>query len=746
MTDIAANLTTTAQADEGIAFAGEIETSGDEDWIAVTLEAGETYAIVLRGQPSGNGTLEDPFITGFYDADGNDLGLSDDDGAGNRESQLVFTPEVSGTYYVVAGAWSTNTGTYRLSYGDYVPAPQTADSDVPIEQYEISGVQNVDSLLTLVRFKDLIEDGVTIVTYSIPTTGSVYSADGYSPDKADSEPYNDISYLTQSEVVLFEDALNQISSFANIEFERVEDNSTSAGTIRPAWTGIEGENAAAWAYTPFSAPQSGDVWFLSENLETGGDGSYFLAVLLHELGHAVGLKHPFEEDGSGVVIQDEYDGLEYTVMSYTTSVESDAVQSLSYYPTTYMYYDILALRYIYGDVDTAPENTTYVWENGQTYYETIWDTGGRDTYDASSQTSNVHLDLQPGSWSNVGSTIQMYGAAGNVVGTKTETVFTPPEVTIEKAIGGSGDDTLTGNAAANVLIGNAGDDKILGGQGADTLRGNAGDDTVRGGDGSDVVWAGADDRGDDNVDGGAGADSIAGGLGDDFLVGGAGADVIYGGEGDDTLHGGDFGVAVDVIDTSQNRLWSGAGDDVITGAGGHDAIGAGSGDDIISAGAGNDTVFGGEEGDDRVNGGTGDDALFGGSGKDSLAGDGGADEIYGGSDDDSVLGGEGEDTLYGGAGADTLNGGSGNDILRPGDGDDLLIFQAGSGDDIVYGFSLEDDQLDLSETTTDFSGLDGVQAASTETADGLLIDLGADASVLLIGLTVADLATASIAY
>lgn len=744
MTDIAANLTTTAQADEGIAFVGEIETSGDQDWIAVTLEAGETYAIFLRGQPSGNGSLEDPFITGLYDADGNDLGLSDDDGAGNRESQLVFTPEESGTYYVVAGAWSNSTGTYTLSYGDYVPVPQTADSDVPIEEYDISGAQNVDSLLTLVRFKDLIVDGVTTVTYSIPTTGSVYSTEGYSPDEADSEPYNDISYLTESEVALFEDALNQISSFANIEFERVEDNSTSAGTIRPAWTGIEDEDAAAWAYTPFSAPQSGDVWFLSEKLETGGEGSYFHAVLIHELGHAVGLKHPFEEDGSGVVIQDEYDGLEYTVMSYTASVESDAVQSLSYYPTTYMYYDILALRYIYGEVDTALGNTAYVWERGQTYYETVWDTGGRDTYDASSQTNDVHLDLQPGSWSNVGSTIQMYGGTGNVVGTKTETVYTPPEVTIERAIGGSGDDTLTGNAVANVLVGNAGDDKILGGQGADTLRGNAGDDTVHGGAGSDVVWAGADDHGDDSVDGGAGADSIAGGLGDDFLVGGAGADVIYGGEGDDTLHGGDFGVDVDGIDVSQNRLWSGDGDDVIVGAGGDDAIGGGLGDDLISAGAGNDTIFAGADGDDTLNGGADDDVLFGGSGKDLLAGDGGADEIYGGAGDDSVLGGAGNDTLYGGAGADTLNGGIGDDILRPGAGADLLIFQAESGDDVVSGFSQGDDRLDFSETTTDFTGLTSVHAAASDTADGLLIDLGGDSSVLLAGLTVADLAAVDI--
>lgn len=746
MTDIAADLTTTAQADEGVDFFGTIETPGDEDWIAVTLEAGETYGITLRGLSSGSGTLEDPFITGLYDADGNDLGLSDDDGAGNRESLLVFTPTESGTYYVSAGAWSTTTGTYTLSYGDFVAVQMTADSDVPIEEYEISGDQNVDSLLTLIRFKDLIEDGITTVTYSIPTTGSVYSDEGYSPERADSEPYNDISYLTPREVSMFEEALGQISDIANVEFVEVADDATSAGTIRPAWTGLRGEDAAAWAYTPFSAPQSGDIWFLSENLLTGGVGSYFHLVMLHELGHAVGLKHPFEDDGSGVIIEDEYDGLEYTVMTYTTSVENEAIQSLSYYPTTYMYYDILALRHIYGEVETAPGDTTYVWADGKTYYETVWDTGGTDTYNAAGRSEDLHLNLQPGTWSNVGSPVEMYSITGHVIRTKTETVFTPPEVTIENAIGGTGDDTLTGNSADNLLVGNDGDDIASGGSGNDTLRGNAGDDTLLGGAGDDVMWAGANDAGDDSMNGGDGADLIGGGQGDDFLVGGAGTDVLFGGDGDDTLHGGDFGAAVDVTDVTSSQLWSGGGDDFVFGAEGNDAIGGGGGDDVISAGAGNDTVFAGEDGDDTLNGGADDDVLFGSSGDDVVAGDGGEDELFGGTGNDNVLGGAGDDTLYGGAGDDTLNGGVGDDTLRAGAGEDVLIFEAGGGNDTASGFSLEEDQLDLSATTTDFTDLAGLQAAATDTDDGVLLDLGGGDSLLLAGLAVSDLAAASIAF
>lgn len=47
---------------------------------------------------------------------------------------------------------------------------------------------------------------------------------------------------------------------------------------------------------------------------------------------------------------------------------------------------------------------------------------------------------------------------------------------IENAIGGSGNDTMTGNGAANVLDGRAGNDTIVGGAGADQLSGGPGND------------------------------------------------------------------------------------------------------------------------------------------------------------------------------------------------------------------------------------------------------------------------------
>lgn len=93
------------------------------------------------------------------------------------------------------------------------------------------------------------------------------------------------------------------------------------------------------------------------------------------------------------------------------------------------------------------------------------------------------------------------------------------------------DDTLNGDAAANLLDGVAGADSIDGGDGDDTLIGDLGDDTLNGEAGADSIDGGS---GDDSIDGGLAADTIDAGAGDDFIVGGFG-DLIDGGSGQDTV-------------------------------------------------------------------------------------------------------------------------------------------------------------------------------------------------------------------
>ena len=58
------------------------------------------------------------------------------------------------------------------------------------------------------------------------------------------------------------------------------------------------------------------------------------------------------------------------------------------------------------------------------------------------------------------------------------------------AVGGDGDDTLTGSVGSDTLDGGAGDDQLKSGRGADTLDGGEGNDTIQGGMGDDVIYGG----------------------------------------------------------------------------------------------------------------------------------------------------------------------------------------------------------------------------------------------------------------
>ena len=103
-----------AQVSGGMVI-GNIETSDDEDWFAVTLRAGRKYAFALKGSWDAHGTLADPYLTGIYDSDGTLIdGTSNDDTEDGPDSWVEFTVTQGGTYYVAAGADGAGTGTYKL--------------------------------------------------------------------------------------------------------------------------------------------------------------------------------------------------------------------------------------------------------------------------------------------------------------------------------------------------------------------------------------------------------------------------------------------------------------------------------------------------------------------------------------------------------------------------------------------------------------------------------------------------------
>lgn len=91
-----------------------------------------------------------------------------------------------------------------------------------------------------------------------------------------------------------------------------------------------------------------------------------------------------------------------------------------------------------------------------------------------------------------------------------------------RALGGSGNDVLSGGPEADFLDGGVGDDVLNGGGGDDSIYGGLGEDELFGEFGNDWLY------------GGEGGDELMGGIGNDRMDGGEGRDVNRGGGGDDT--------------------------------------------------------------------------------------------------------------------------------------------------------------------------------------------------------------------
>ena len=114
--DVLNNTLTKSSVIVGGSVTGEIERSGDTDWHAVSLVAGETYLIDLKGADGDWGTLADPYIYYIHDASGSYInGTNDYDSGAGKNSSLEFRPEASGTYYINAAGSGASIGTYTLS-------------------------------------------------------------------------------------------------------------------------------------------------------------------------------------------------------------------------------------------------------------------------------------------------------------------------------------------------------------------------------------------------------------------------------------------------------------------------------------------------------------------------------------------------------------------------------------------------------------------------------------------------------
>jgi Ca2+-binding RTX toxin-like protein len=394
-----------------------------------------------------------------------------------------------------------------------------------------------------------------------------------------SQRETDFQVFSEPQKAAVRGILANISAVANITFVEVADGSgqmTFGNADLPPdvaqWTYFPSHDYS-WRGATITAvtenEQGGDVWVNLDAVNRAAamtSGSRFweaghegYETLLHEIGHALGLKHPFEEASvNGYLLPAELDTRDNTIMSYTDGphravVEVHSSGGMSYetflgaHSSTLMPLDIEALQYLYGaNLGARTEDNTYTWGENPIIMETIWDAGGVDTMDCSNQTLTCLIDLTPGAWSSISlrqTDAEIRSAfdlpywylepmPGDVYD-GSNNVSIARGVLIENAYGGSGNDQIRGNEADNLLVGGAGDDFLAGGEGRDSLRGGEGGDTLDGGAGDDTFYAGV---GDDALSGGAGHDKLYGEKGNDVLRGGEGNDYLYDSAGNETYY------------------------------------------------------------------------------------------------------------------------------------------------------------------------------------------------------------------
>lgn len=324
--------------------------------------------------------------------------------------------------------------------------------------------------------------GVTL-TWSVPQ-GSAWHASAYSSYGE----WSNWSIFSATEIAGAQKALKAWDSVSGVSFKRIADNATTVGEIRFAKTTNTMPGSDAHAYMPADVPRSGDVWMNTDKWNLNGSsanspGTYDYYTLLHEIGHALGLKHSFETSiYNNRTVPSTNDHWFFTVMSYTASPWSSNARP-DFYPTTPMYFDLLAIQHLYGrDTTTNAGNNTYTFRDTQKYWQTIHDAGGKDTIVVSGSKGST-LNLSPGTWNSVGAGITFTDGMWS-----RDTVMIGPGVVIENASGGSGNDIITGNSTHNTLKGNAGNDILKGGSGNDLLFGGTGSDILTGGSGWDRFY------------------------------------------------------------------------------------------------------------------------------------------------------------------------------------------------------------------------------------------------------------------
>jgi hypothetical protein len=219
----------------------------------------------------------------------------------------------------------------------------------------LSGIDSVDSLVA--------RDHYTY-NYELPFAPSITFSFDVSVNVA-APPEIVLIPMSETQKANVLHALGYISGVTGISFEEAgpRDSADIVFAYYPAKPGNAGVDYADYMSLPDAGNKIAfldvrDTVLLNINNPEQVDpapGSDGYVTILHEVGHALGLKHPFEESPKLPV---EYDNESYTVMSYTPAPSG-------IHPVTYGPVDLASLKWLYGGDGLRREYGLTVDEKGE---------------------------------------------------------------------------------------------------------------------------------------------------------------------------------------------------------------------------------------------------------------------------------------------------------------------------------------------------------------------------------------------
>ncbi len=309
----------------------------------------------------------------------------------------------------------------------------------------------------------------TNLTYGFPTNAAWFpysERTGFSELKASQQAVASLVIKMWDDLIVPDFRLAANGATANIKYDNTTTNIGYAHAYFPgSWSGA----GSVW-FNPNYGSNSG-----TNNLVSPTAGQWGFSAYIHETGHALGLDHPGTYNGGSPTYTNDalytHDTQQYTIMSYfdayNTGADWVADDGKHYYAQTPMMDDIMAIQSMYGaETTTRTGNTVYGFNSNADLWLfdftqnrhpvlCIYDSSGNDTIDLSGWNYACLINLTPGSFSNADM--------------MTSNISIARTAWIENAIGGGGNDTLIGNAIANVLDGRGGNDILTGGGGGDVF-------------------------------------------------------------------------------------------------------------------------------------------------------------------------------------------------------------------------------------------------------------------------------------